>query len=133
MATVTLQIKIGRELTDVTINKYNRSIRIGTDNFTKAIQEKFKLIFKKAEVLRHEGKKSKYAREICNSYNHIFLILVSELQRDLGFYNKNIAKTKDDNVEIAEIIYHDNIEILGLKENIEQGIIIPVTKSIIGE
>ena len=61
-------IDIGAENTDLIISNkgklWQRSIKIGGNHFTAAVQKSFKLSFQKAENIKRTANTSKYARQI---------------------------------------------------------------------
>lgn len=87
----TIILDIGSETTDLIISTpqslWTRTIPIGGNRFTEALVKAFKLSFSKAEKLKREAAKSRYARQIFQAMRPVFNDLVQELQRSIGFYS----------------------------------------------
>ena len=65
---------------------WQRTIPIGGNHFTEALVRSFKLSFSKAEKLKREAATNKYARQIFQSMRPVFVDLVQEVQKSLGYY-----------------------------------------------
>ena len=85
-----LLLDMGVHTTDLIVadagGLWTRTIPIGGNAFTEALAKTFKLSSAKAESLKREAAKSKYARQIFQAMRPVFAELVSEIQRSLGFY-----------------------------------------------
>ncbi|MEM6313546.1 MAG: type IV pilus assembly protein PilM, partial [Planctomycetota bacterium] len=83
-------LDMGMDNTDLIIADdhtiWTRSIGIGGNSFTEAIESAFKVDFAKAEKLKRDAKSSKYSRQIFQAMRPVFAELVSEIQRSQGFY-----------------------------------------------
>ena len=83
-------VDIGTDNTDLLVatehGLWTRTIRVGGNNFTEALVKSFKLSFSKAETLKRTAATSKYARQIFQAMRPVFVDLVQELQRSIGFY-----------------------------------------------
>lgn len=71
---------------------WTRNIPIGGNSFTEALQKTFKLSFRKAENLKRDAAKSKYARQIFVAMRPVFADLVAEIQRSLGYYTASSSR-----------------------------------------
>jgi type IV pilus assembly protein PilM len=89
----TIILDIGAENSTLAIctrdTVWQRSIRIGGNNFTQAIADAFKLSFEKAEKLKRSAPMSKYMRQIYTAMKPVYTELSGELQRSLGFYGSS--------------------------------------------
>ena len=81
---------IGTVSTDLIITEngraWLRTIPIGGNHFTDALVRSFKLSFSKAEKLKRDAASSKYARQIFQAMRPVFVDLVQEVQKSLGYY-----------------------------------------------
>ncbi|HOA72506.1 MAG TPA: type IV pilus assembly protein PilM [Phycisphaerae bacterium] len=68
---------------------WTRNIPIGGNNFTEALSKTFKVSFRKAENLKRDAAKSKYARQIFQAMRPVFADLVAEVQRSIGFFTSS--------------------------------------------
>ena len=68
---------------------WTRNIPIGGNNFTEALFKTFKVSFRKAENLKRDAAKSKYARQIFQAMRPVFADLVAEVQRSIGFFTSS--------------------------------------------
>jgi len=86
-------LDIGARNTELIVAEGNslwtRNIPIGGNHFTEALVKTFKLSFRKAENLKREAAKSKYARQIFQAMRSVFADLVAEIQRSIGFYTSS--------------------------------------------
>jgi type IV pilus assembly protein PilM len=86
-------LDIGARNTELIVTEGNslwtRNIPIGGNHFTEALVKTFKLSFRKAENLKREAAKSKYARQIFQAMRSVFADLVAEIQRSIGFYTSS--------------------------------------------
>lgn len=86
----TVLMDIGTQATDLVICEghrfWPRTIPIGGNHFTEALVKSFKLSFSKAEKLKREASTSKYARQIFQAMRPVFVDLVQEVQKSLGYY-----------------------------------------------
>ncbi|MEX0741180.1 MAG: type IV pilus assembly protein PilM, partial [Phycisphaeraceae bacterium] len=86
----TLIMDIGTSATDLIIVEgsrlWLRTIPIGGHHFTEALVRSFKLSYSKAEKIKREAATSKYARQIFQAMRPVFVDLVGEVQKSLGFY-----------------------------------------------
>lgn len=86
----TILMDIGTSNTDVIIVEaggvWLRTLPIGGNSFTQALVRAFKLSFAKAEKLKREANTSKYSRQIFQAMRPVFVDLIQEMQRTLGFY-----------------------------------------------
>ncbi len=97
----TIFMDIGTLATDLIITEggrvWLRTIPIGGNHFTEALVKGFKLSFRKAEKLKREAASSKYARQIFQAMRPVFVDLVQEVQKSLGYYqslNRDANLTK---------------------------------------
>lgn len=83
-------LDIGTQNTDLIVaagdTLWTRTIPIGGNSFTDALLKTFKLSFNKAEKLKREAQKHKYARQIFQAMRPVFADLVAEIQRSIGFF-----------------------------------------------
>lgn len=86
-------LDIGTQNTDLIVAEGNslwtRNIPIGGNAFTEALLKTFKLSFRKAENLKRDAAKSKYARQIFQAMRPVFADLVAEVQRSVGFFTSS--------------------------------------------
>jgi type IV pilus assembly protein PilM len=86
----TMFMDIGTSATDLIIVEggriWLRTIPIGGTHFTDALVRSFKLSHSKAEKIKREAATSKYARQIFQAMRPVFVDLVGEVQKSLGFY-----------------------------------------------
>ncbi len=86
----TILMDIGTQSTDLIITEghraWLRTIPLGGNHFTEALVKSFKLSFTKAEKLKREAATSKYARQIFQAMRPVFVDLVQEVQKSLGYY-----------------------------------------------
>jgi type IV pilus assembly protein PilM len=86
-------LDIGTVNTDLIVadgdSLWTRTIPIGGNNFTEAVLKTFKLSFNKAERLKREAQKHKYARQIFQAMRPVFADLVAEIQRSIGFFTSS--------------------------------------------
>ncbi len=86
----TILMDIGTSSTDLIIVEsgriWLRTIPIGGHQFTEALVRSFKLSYSKAEKIKREAATSKYARQIFQAMRPIFVDLVNEVQKSLGYY-----------------------------------------------
>ncbi|MBI4579603.1 MAG: type IV pilus assembly protein PilM, partial [Planctomycetes bacterium] len=68
---------------------WTRNIPIGGNAFTEALSKTFKVSFRKAENLKRDAAKSKYARQIFQAMRPVFADLVAEVQRSIGFFTSS--------------------------------------------
>jgi type IV pilus assembly protein PilM len=68
---------------------WTRNIPIGGNAFTDALSKTFKVSFRKAENLKRDAAKSKYARQIFQAMRPVFADLVAEIQRSIGFFTSS--------------------------------------------
>ncbi len=91
-------IDVGAQNTNLVIVEphaaWMRNIPLGGNNFTEALVKAFKLSFSKAEELKRNAAKSKYARQIFQAMRPVFSDLVAEIQRSLGFYSSTHRETE---------------------------------------
>lgn len=91
-------IDVGAQNTNLVIVEphaaWMRNIPLGGNNFTEALVKAFKLSFTKAEELKRNAAKSKYARQIFQAMRPVFSDLVAEIQRSLGFYSSTHRDTE---------------------------------------
>jgi len=125
-AIVTLDI--GAENTDLIIadglRVWQRSIPIGGNHFTAAVQKAFKLSFAKAEALKRTASTNKYARQIFQAMRSVFADLAAEVQRSLGFYS---SSNRD--VRFREVVAMGNaMKMPGLVKFLQQSLSLPVKR-----
>ena len=86
----TILMDVGTTSTDLIVVEggrvWLRTMAIGGNNFTEAIEKAFKLSPPKAEKLKREAGTSKYARQIFQAMRPVFADMVQEIQRSLGHY-----------------------------------------------
>jgi type IV pilus assembly protein PilM len=121
-------VNIGAENTDLVVctksTVWQRCILVGGNAFTRAIADTFKLNFQKAEKLKCTAAMSKYARQIFQAMRPVFVDLVSEVQRSLGFYKNSHPDTK-----LSKIIaLGGGTKLRGLLKYLEQSLQIPVER-----
>jgi len=125
-AIVTLDI--GADNTDLVIadglRVWQRSIPIGGNHFTAAVQKAFKLSFAKAEALKRTASTNKYARQIFQAMRSVFADLAAEVQRSLGFYS---SSNRD--VRFREVLAMGNaMKMPGLVKFLQQSLSLPVKR-----
>lgn len=125
-AIVTLDI--GAENTDLVIadgmRVWQRSIPIGGNQFTAAVQKAFKLSFTKAEAIKRTARTSKHARQIFQAMRSVFADLAAEIQRSLGFYSSGNRDAK-----FREVIALGNaMKLPGLIKFLQQSLSMPVKR-----
>lgn len=86
-------LDIGAQNTDLIVvdgdSLWTRNIPLGGNNFTDALSKTFKLSFNKAERLKRDAQKHKYARQIFQAMRPVFADLVAEIQRSIGFFTSS--------------------------------------------
>ncbi|MBI9017229.1 MAG: type IV pilus assembly protein PilM [Phycisphaerae bacterium] len=125
-AIVTLDI--GAESTDMVISHGNRiwarTINIGGNHFTAAVQKAFKLSFSKAENIKRTANTSKYARQIFQAMRPVFSDLAAQIQRSLGFYS---SSNRD--VNYKEVLALGSaMKLPGLVKFLQQSLSLPVKR-----
>ncbi len=121
-------IDIGAENTDLIISNkgkvWQRSIKIGGNHFTAAVQKSFKLSFQKAEGIKRTANTSKYARQIFQAMRPVFSDLAAEIQRSLGFYSSGNRDT-----QFGEAYAMGNaIKLPGLLKFLQQSLSLPIKR-----
>ncbi|MBI1372766.1 MAG: type IV pilus assembly protein PilM [Phycisphaera sp.] len=124
----TILMDIGTNSTDVIIVEQGRlwlrTIPIGGHHFTEALVSNFKLNYSKAEKIKREAATSKYARQIFQAMRPVFVDLVNEVQRSLGFY-----QTLNRDAELKNLIgMGSTFQLPGLKKFLKQQLSLEVTK-----
>jgi len=119
-------LDIGAENTDLIIASssrvWQRSIAIGGNKFTEAVQKAFKLSFAKAEGIKRTANSSKYARQIFQAMRPVFADLAGEIQRSVGFYT---SSNRD--VKFREVIALGNaMKLPGLTKFLQQSLSLSV-------
>ncbi len=117
-------IDVGAQNTNLVVvephSAWMRNIPLGGNNFTEALVKAFKLSFAKAEELKRNAAKSKYARQIFQAMRPVFSDLVAEIQRSLGFYSSTHRET-----ELKLVIVCGNaFRLPGLQKYIENNLTI---------
>lgn len=87
-------LDIGTQNTDLIVvvegrSLWTRNIPIGGNAFTEVLLNTFKLSFGKAERLKRDAQKHKYARQIFQAMRPVFNDLVAEVQRSIGFFTSS--------------------------------------------
>ncbi len=121
-------LDIGAENTDLIImdglKVWQRSIPVGGNQFTAAVQKAFKLSFTKAEAIKRTASTSKYARQIFQAMRSVFADLAAEIQRSLGFYSSG-----NRDVRFREVIALGNaMKLPGLIKFLQQSLSLPVKR-----
>ncbi|MCL2329824.1 MAG: pilus assembly protein PilM, partial [Phycisphaerae bacterium] len=93
-------LDIGTQNSDLIVAEggslWTRNIPIGGNAFTDALSKTFKVSFRKAENLKRDAAKNKYARQIFQAMRPVFADLVAEVQRSIGFYTSSHRGVKLD-------------------------------------
>ncbi len=123
-----ITLDIGAENTDLVIvdgtRVWQRSIPLGGNQFTAAIQKAFKLTFAKAEAIKRTANTSKYARQIFQAMRSVFADLAAEVQRSLGFYSSSNRE-----VQFRKVLAMGNaIKLPGLIKFLQQSLSLPVKR-----
>jgi type IV pilus assembly protein PilM len=122
----TVILDIGAENSDLVVctqsTVWQRCVPMGSNAFTRAIADTFKLNFEKAEKLKRTAPMSKYARQVFQAMKPVFTDLASEIQRSLGFYNSSNPNTKLSKV----IALGGGTKMRGLLQYLRQTLQIPV-------
>ncbi|HEV58191.1 MAG TPA: hypothetical protein ENN87_11980 [Phycisphaerales bacterium] len=105
---------------------WQRSIRIGGNAFTEAIQEAFKLPFRKAEKLKRTAPMSKYMRQIFTAMKPVYTDLAGEVQRSLGFYTSSGPGREQGFSKI--IALGGGMKLQGLAKYLQQTLNVPVVR-----
>ena len=121
-------LDIGAENTDLVIadgqRVWQRSIPIGGNQFTAAVQKAFKLGFTKAEGIKRTANTSKYARQIFQAMRSVFADLAAEIQRSLGFYS---SSNRD--VQFREALALGSaLKLPGLSKFLQQSLSLPIKR-----
>ncbi|MBN1845148.1 MAG: type IV pilus assembly protein PilM, partial [Sedimentisphaerales bacterium] len=121
-------LDIGAENTDLVIadgrRVWQRSIPIGGNQFTAAVQKAFKLGFAKAEAIKRSAGTSKYARQIFQAMRSVFADLAAEIQRSLGFYSSG-----NRDVQFREVLALGNaMRLPGLPKFLQQSLSLPIKR-----
>ncbi|MCH8854529.1 MAG: type IV pilus assembly protein PilM, partial [Planctomycetes bacterium] len=118
----TVVVDIGAENTDLVVTDkvriWTRTIPIGGNSFTEALANGFKLPFAKAENLKRQASSSKYARQIFQAMRPIFVDLVGEIQRSIGFYTSTHRSAKLDRM----VGMGDAFRLPGLQKYLQQNL-----------
>ncbi|MCC7293361.1 MAG: type IV pilus assembly protein PilM [Phycisphaerales bacterium] len=121
-AETTIVLDIGAEAADLIVSTttglWTRTIPIGGNRFTEALVKSFKLSFSKAEKLKQEAAKSRYARQIFQAMRPVFADLVQELQRSMGFYASTHRGAKIERV----IVLGNACKLPGLVKYLQQNL-----------
>lgn len=123
-----ITLDIGAENTDLVIAEgqrvWQRSIPIGGNHFTAAVQKAFKLSFTKAEAIKRTANTSKYARQIFQAMRSVFADLAGEIQRSIGFYS---SSRRD--VHFRQVLALGNaVKLPGLAKFLQQSLSLPVKR-----
>lgn len=103
---------------------WSRQLRIGGNQFTKALVTAFKTTFRKAEKLKRTAATSKYARQVFQAMRPAFADLVSEIQRSIGSY----TSTRRD-AHVTRVVGMGNAFLLpGLQKFLQQNLQIQVDR-----
>jgi len=124
----TILLDIGAENTDLVIadgrRVWQRSIPIGGNQFTAAVQKAFKLGFAKAEAIKRTASTSKYARQIFQAMRSVFADLAAEIQRSLGFYSSGNRE-----VQFREVLALGSaLRLPGLTKFLQQSLSLPIKR-----
>ena len=124
----TILLDIGAENTDLVIaddrRVWQRSIPIGGNQFTAAVQKAFKLGFAKAEAIKRTASTSKYARQIFQAMRSVFADLAAEIQRSLGFYSGGNRE-----VQFREVLALGSaLRLPGLMKFLQQSLSLPIKR-----
>jgi type IV pilus assembly protein PilM len=124
----TILLDIGAENTDLVIadgrRVWQRSIPIGGNQFTAAVQKAFKLGFSKAEAIKRTASTSKYARQIFQAMRSVFADLAAEIQRSLGFYSSGNRE-----VQFREVMALGSaLRLPGLTKFLQQSLSLPIKR-----
>jgi len=126
----TVILDMGADNTTLVVSTKNtvwqRSIRIGGNTFTEAIQDKFDISFRKAEKLKRTALMSKYVRQIFSAMKPIYTDLGSEVQRSLGFYSSSGPGRDKGFSKIIAI--GGGMKLKGVAKYLQQTLGIPVEK-----
>lgn len=117
-------INVGAQNTDLVIvephSAWMRNIPLGGNSFTEAIVRAFKLSFAKAESLKRTAASSKYARQIFQAMRPVFVELVAEIQRSIGYYSSSHR-----DVELRKVLALGNaFRLPGLQKYLENNLTI---------
>jgi len=121
-------LDIGAENTELVIadsrRVWQRSIPIGGNQFTAAVQKAFKLGFAKAEGIKRTANTSKYARQIFQAMRSVFADLAAEIQRSIGFYSSS-----NRNAQFRKVLALGNaMKLPGLTKFLQQSLSLPIKR-----
>jgi len=124
----TIIMDIGTAATDLIVTEagrvWLRTIPIGGNHFTEALVKNFKLSFSKAEKLKREAATSKYARQIFTTMRPVFVDLVQEVQKSLGYY-----QSLNRDAELKQLIgLGQTFRLPGLQTFLKQQLQVEVTR-----
>lgn len=103
---------------------WSRQLRIGGNQFTKALVTAFKTSFRKAEKLKRTAATSKYARQVFQAMRPAFADLVSEIQRSIGSYTSTRREA-----HVTRVVGMGNAFLLpGLQKFLQQNLQIQVDR-----
>lgn len=124
----TVMMDIGASATDLVISEgertWLRTIPIGGNHFTEALVRSFNLSYAKAEKLKREAATSKYARQIFQAMRPVFVDLVQEVQKSIGYYQ---SMTRD--AELTRLIgIGSTFRLPGLQKFLKQQLQIEVSR-----
>ena len=124
----TILADVGVDKTDLVVADgariWMRTIQIGGNNFTHALEKSFKLSFAKAEKLKRSAATNKYARQVFQAMRPVFADLVQEIQRSIGYYTQKHRDTK-----FTRLIGLGNgFRLPGLQKFLERNLNIPVAR-----
>jgi type IV pilus assembly protein PilM len=119
---------IGTMATDLVIvdsgRLWLRTIPIGGHHFTEALVRSFKLNYSKAEKIKREAATSKYARQIFQSMRPVFVDLVNEVQKSMGYYQSSNREA-----ELKQIVgLGSTFKLPGLQKFIKQQLQVEVSR-----
>ncbi len=103
---------------------WSRQLRIGGNQFTKALVAAFKTSFRKAEKLKRTAATSKYARQVFQAMRPAFADLVAEIQRSIGSYTSTRREA-----HVTRVVGMGNAFLLpGLQKFLQQNLQIQVDR-----
>jgi len=124
----TLLVDVGASKTDLVVADaariWTRTIQVGGNDFTEALMRAFKLSFSKAEKLKRTAATSKYARQVFQAMKPVFVNLVQEVQRSVGYYTSLHRDARFKRL----IGLGNGFRLPGLQKFLEQNLDIPVVR-----
>ncbi|MCA9176207.1 MAG: type IV pilus assembly protein PilM [Planctomycetales bacterium] len=121
-------LSMGTETTDLVVTNgvrvWQRSVPIGGNHFTKQLTKELKLTFAKAEQLKRNARKAEDPKKVFQAMRPVFVDLVNEIQRTVGFFQNLDRSAKIKGV----VILGNTVKLPGLQEYLSKNLGYEVVK-----